>query len=86
MCQCVCAHSRVVEPFAEVYTRKHALKSALILLLSHISPECNVPPIHATPFKSMVGLTSQSDLKLNMLMPSKGATDGEKTNPVNYLW
>lgn len=48
-------------------------------LLSHISLPYNVPPIHAMRFKGMVEIASQSSTKLNMLMPSKGAMEGEKT-------
>lgn len=51
----------------------------MLSLLSHISQRCNVPPIHAMPFKGMVGIASQSGTKLNMLMPSRGAMEGEKT-------
>ena len=54
-------------------------KKSVLSLLSHISLRYNVPPIHAMPFKGMVGIASQSGMKLNMLMPSKGAMEGVKT-------
>lgn len=54
-------------------------KKCVLSLLSHISLPYNVPSIHAMRFKGMVEIASQSSTKLNMLMPSKGAMEGEKT-------
>lgn len=81
VCVCVCvqacrAHLTEVCSSREKVGEERALP---LSLLSHISLPYNVLPIHAMPFKGMVGIAPQTGTKLNMLMPSKGAMEGEKT-------
>lgn len=80
-CVCACARRHVeLISLKCVRVEKKSGKSTLTLsLLSHISLPYNVLPIHAMPFKGMVGIVPQTGTKLNMLMPSKGAMEGEKT-------